>query len=203
MKDDFHQEDNKDPFMSEFIKDNSSLPPRSTIHSMKVIEESNGSKIIRILLSSFVFVIIIAFILFFLFSDNFGSDVVDNNQTENETNFTQSDDAADDIENQLVQDDTIPVDDGNEVVLNEVKTVDDLEDNNPIEVVDDNQQSEPPPNSIETTHIVQVGENLYRISLKYYGPGYMEELAKYNNMVDSDNLTVGTVLKIPNKELLQ
>jgi len=47
----------------------------------------------------------------------------------------------------------------------------------------------------EITHIVQAGENLYRIGLRY---GFtVDELASYNNLADPDDLEVGQVIRIP------
>jgi LysM repeat protein len=52
-----------------------------------------------------------------------------------------------------------------------------------------------PPVTTERTHIVQAGENLYRIGLQY-GFTY-QELASYNNIPDPNDLDVGQVIKIP------
>ncbi|WP_420628977.1 LysM peptidoglycan-binding domain-containing protein [Candidatus Leptofilum sp.] len=53
----------------------------------------------------------------------------------------------------------------------------------------------PPPATEERTHIVQAGENLFRIGLQY---GFsFEELAAYNNIPNPHVLDVGQVIKIP------
>ncbi|WP_420640831.1 LysM peptidoglycan-binding domain-containing protein [Candidatus Leptofilum sp.] len=53
----------------------------------------------------------------------------------------------------------------------------------------------PPPATEERTHIVQAGENLFRIGLRY---GFsVEELASYNNIANPNVLDVGQVIKIP------
>lgn len=47
----------------------------------------------------------------------------------------------------------------------------------------------------EQTHIVQAGENLFRIGLRY---GFtVEELTSYNNLADPTRLEIGQVIKIP------
>jgi LysM repeat protein len=52
-----------------------------------------------------------------------------------------------------------------------------------------------PPVATERTHIVQSGENLFRIGLQY---GFtVSELASYNGITNPDRLDVGQVIKIP------
>ncbi len=52
-----------------------------------------------------------------------------------------------------------------------------------------------PPVTAERTHIVQSGENLFRIGLQY---GFtVSQLASYNGIVNPDRLDVGQVIKIP------
>ncbi|MFZ1400617.1 MAG: LysM peptidoglycan-binding domain-containing protein [Candidatus Promineifilaceae bacterium] len=52
-----------------------------------------------------------------------------------------------------------------------------------------------PPTTEERTHVVQAGENLFRIGLQY---GFsVDELAAYNNLANPNVLDVGQVIKIP------
>ena len=52
-----------------------------------------------------------------------------------------------------------------------------------------------PPVTTERTHVVQAGENLFRIGLQY---GFtVDELASYNGIVNPNVLDVGQVIKIP------
>ncbi|MCB9009061.1 MAG: LysM peptidoglycan-binding domain-containing protein [Ardenticatenaceae bacterium] len=52
-----------------------------------------------------------------------------------------------------------------------------------------------PPVTTERTHVVQAGENLFRIGLQY---GFtVDELASYNNIANPNVLDVGQVIKIP------
>ena len=52
-----------------------------------------------------------------------------------------------------------------------------------------------PPATEERTHVVQAGENLFRIGLQY---GFtVDELASYNNIANPNVLDVGQVIKIP------
>jgi LysM repeat protein len=49
----------------------------------------------------------------------------------------------------------------------------------------------------EQVHVVQAGENLYRIGLRYgFTP---EELASYNNIPDMTRIEIGQIIKIPPK----
>lgn len=51
-----------------------------------------------------------------------------------------------------------------------------------------------------TDHTVKSGETLYSISQKYYNSTkYAMFIADYNQIVNIDNVKIGTVLKIPNK----
>jgi LysM repeat protein len=52
-----------------------------------------------------------------------------------------------------------------------------------------------PPVTTERTHVVQAGENLFRIGLQY---GFtIDELASYNGITNPNVLDVGQVIKIP------
>ncbi|MEZ4593132.1 MAG: LysM peptidoglycan-binding domain-containing protein [Chloroflexota bacterium] len=52
-----------------------------------------------------------------------------------------------------------------------------------------------PPTTEERSHVVQAGENLFRIGLQY---GFtVDELAAYNNIANPNLLDVGQVIKIP------
>jgi LysM repeat protein len=52
-----------------------------------------------------------------------------------------------------------------------------------------------PPTTAERTHVVQAGENLFRIGLQY---GFtVDELAAYNGIANPNVLDVGQVIKIP------
>ena len=53
----------------------------------------------------------------------------------------------------------------------------------------------PPPVTEERIHVVQAGDNLYRIGLQY---GFtIEALATYNNLTNPDRLEVGQQIRIP------
>lgn len=55
--------------------------------------------------------------------------------------------------------------------------------------------TEEPPATEERVHVVQPGENLYRIGLQY---GFtVEELAAYNNLANPNRLEVGQEIRIP------
>ncbi len=50
----------------------------------------------------------------------------------------------------------------------------------------------------ECTHILQPGENLFRLSLRWGVT--VEELAAYNGIADPDNVQAGTVIRVPGCE---
>jgi len=55
--------------------------------------------------------------------------------------------------------------------------------------------TEEPPATEERVHVVQAGENLYRIGLRY---GFtIDELAVYNNIANPNRLEVGQQIRIP------
>lgn len=59
----------------------------------------------------------------------------------------------------------------------------------------DDEATAVPPASEERTHVVQAGENLFRIGLQY---GFtVDELAAYNGIANPNVLDVGQVIKIP------
>lgn len=53
----------------------------------------------------------------------------------------------------------------------------------------------PPPATGEQTHVVQPGENLYRIALRYGLT--VAELAQYNGIANPNQIEVGQVIRIP------
>lgn len=57
------------------------------------------------------------------------------------------------------------------------------------------QTTDPQPTGQEQVHIVQAGENLFRIGLRY---GFtVSELATYNNLANPNSLAVGQEIRIP------
>lgn len=53
---------------------------------------------------------------------------------------------------------------------------------------------------IPATHVVKVGDNVYRISRKYYGTdAYAERIIKENNLKDANTIVVGMQLKLPRR----
>jgi len=53
--------------------------------------------------------------------------------------------------------------------------------------------------NLPTTHVIQAGEDLWKISVKYYNSGYnWVDIAKENNLKNPDKINEGMELKIPN-----
>lgn len=54
--------------------------------------------------------------------------------------------------------------------------------------------------AIPATHVVKVGDNVYRISRRYYGTdAYAERIIKENNLKDANTIVVGMQLKLPRR----
>lgn len=166
-----------------------SLPPRSTIHHTKTIKKDSRFKwsALQMVLGSFIFVIIIAAVILyqlngFPFSDKGFLSMLSPFQKnpsaeEQQSAFEETEDKNSewsDMDQQPSIDDEISIQEENESDVSE-----------------------------EDVHIVQSGENLYRISLKYYQSGeYVEALAKYNGLDNPDQIYVGLQLKIPDKQTI-
>ncbi|MGD9678573.1 MAG: LysM peptidoglycan-binding domain-containing protein [Vulcanibacillus sp.] len=192
MREDFYQEE-KESSIPDLFKDNVSLPPRSTIHTIRRPEKSNDKKIFRILFSSLVFIFIIAAIVYFMFFNNYN--LFNSNQEIPEPPvIIEDNDMNNNIENQFNDDDTL-------IEVDE-EAADTIEVEETTDLTDESTNQISPPINTDLIHIIQDGENLFRISEKYYGPGYMEALAKYNNITDIDKLKAGYELKIPSIDLL-
>lgn len=51
---------------------------------------------------------------------------------------------------------------------------------------------------VPNTHVVVVGDNVYRIARRYYGSDkYAERIIRYNNIKDANTIVVGMKLKLP------
>ncbi|TCS84109.1 LysM peptidoglycan-binding domain-containing protein [Tepidibacillus fermentans] len=75
------------------------------------------------------------------------------------------------------------------------------EDSKPVEQNPDELKRDTPDQVI--IHIVQPGETMFRISLKYYQTGsYADRLAKYNQINNLTKLPAGSTIKIPDKKEL-
>lgn len=62
----------------------------------------------------------------------------------------------------------------------------------------ENSDKVPQKDAIPATHIVKAGDNVYRISRKYYGSdAYAERIIKANNLKDANTIVVGMQLKMP------
>ncbi len=179
-----------------FQANDGSYPPRSTIHNVKDEDAPKNNRLSKIIFSSAGFLIVLAVILFFALNGALGDKdgkkdppANGNSQTEQPSGNGNEDPTPIDPDDIIIE----PTEPG------DPKPVDPPAEEKPPAGGD----KPTPPTSGEATHIVKYGENLYRISLAYYGEGYHKKLAAYNGIEDLDNLIAGTVLKIPNKELLK
>lgn len=166
------------------------LPPRSSFHKTKN-EKTEAPFILSrpALIGSIFIVVILAIVLFNQVFDDQGAERVVERDQQNQAppNTQQPNNPVNSNPSQEEQ----SVSDPSEETTEE-KTAD--------QTVNSNIESE----LKDTIHVVEPGENLYRISLKYYQSGkYAEALAEYNGLTDKDDLYAGYKLKIPDKDVLQ
>lgn len=182
-------------------------PPRGTIHRTK--KEKTKSFSGQVILGSFIFIIILTVSIYFLLlfnGNNSNSDfdtlpVTSKNENSSEgSNENNSDNANSDAEDNINENDSS--------TGNEDQTNSEDQTNNDGQQANNEEQTESDINTgelqtDERVHEVQSGENLFRISLQYYGTGeYAEALAKYNGLADSNDLYVGYKLIIPHEEII-
>lgn len=188
-------------------------PPRGTIHRTK--KEKTKSFSGQVILGSFIFIIILTVSIYFLLlfnGNNSNSDfdtlpVSDINENNSEgNNENNSDTTNSDAEDNINDNESST---GNEDQTNsEDQSNSEDQTNSNEQQANNEEETESDINSDELqtderVHEVQSGENLFRISLLYYGTGeYAEELAKYNGLADSNDLYVGYKLIIPNEEFI-
>ncbi len=200
--DDFPFNKNNNKYVQEYKPGEASFPPRSTIHGVKDEDAPKNDKLSKIIFSAFGFLIVIAIILFLVFGGS-GDDPEDKDPAGNDSQVEEPGDKTDK-----------PPTDPDDIIIEKPEElpiiIEPGDDKPPVvesPVVDP--PSEPtspgtptPPTGPGETHTVKAGETLFSISQKYYGGGYLERLAAFNNIDDPAYLMVGTVLKIPKKELL-
>lgn len=174
--------------MEDFSDDEAkSLPPRSVKHGLK--PKKKNSNILQMLTGSLIFLIIISISVYFFMSlsddndaENF--DFIPNTTTTEDSN--KSNESANNSDFEVVT----PEENEN---TNENENTEEV--NLPVENSQDSNE--------EIVHIVQSGENLFRISILYYNSGeYYEALAKYNGLNSAEDIYAGMKLKIPSKEVL-
>ncbi|GBF11586.1 LysM domain protein [Tepidibacillus sp. HK-1] len=155
----------------------SSLPPRKTIHKNKKKAKKYKINLLQLIVGAFILLIFITG--YILYPDH---------EARKEQNG-------------------IPINPPNFEVIQPESNLSSNQNLNPNREKDQNevvQEIETKEETKESIHIVKPGENLYRISLKYYQSGkYVSALAKYNGLKNSDDLYAGFKLKIPDKSLLQ
>lgn len=166
------------------------LPPRSSFHRTK--NEKTAAPFILsrpVIIGSILIVVILAMVLFNqVFGDKGAEGVVEKDQQNQATPNTQQPNNSENSD--PPQEEQIALETSGETT--EEETAD--------QTVNGNLGAE----LQEIIHVVESGENLYRISLKYYQSGkYAKALAEYNGLTDKDALYAGYKLKIPDKDVLQ
>lgn len=172
------------------------LPPRSTIHHVKKEDEADRhSRKWPVILGSIIFIVILAvfFVSQFPGDDPNGTD----NLVSNSPNSQQKD-ASSDLEEEPVdtnEQSNEALEGQENPVSNEESTTQEMDDSNVSEEGGFPRE--------ETIHVVKSGENLFRISLEYYGSGeYVEALATYNGLENANEIFAGLKLKIPDQSVL-
>ncbi len=199
MKDDlqFNEDDKK--YVREYKPGDEGFPPRSTIHNIKDDDAPKNNKLSKIVFSTFGFLIVIVIILVLVFangqSNGAGEQDPGGSGTQVETPPGTSEE---------------PKLDPDDIVIETPEVVPPTIIEPPKEVTPTQPGTTQPPVTPEppattaTTHTVKSGDNMFAISVKYYESGaYVQKLAAYNNISDPAIIIPGTILQIPNKELLK
>ncbi len=226
MYNDFQQDETND---FSFKRESSSppLPPRSTIHEVKEKNsESNILSPLYLLLGSFAFIIIISAFLYYQFSfknhvnaalDNIGQNEQqsDLNQSNNDVDQTNSDtsslnDGTNDNTSDIGNISDSSTQDNSNTSDNSTQnnnTTQDSSNTSDSHLATDktNEQNNQTVNdqTEDKIHVIQAGENLYRISKKYYNTGkYYQALSDYNGLANPDAIYAGLKIKIPDLNTL-
>ncbi|PAE43818.1 LysM peptidoglycan-binding domain-containing protein [Bacillus sp. 7884-1] len=186
------------------------LPPREQIHREKRKKTKLKVKypIIRILVLFFILLPIAIFSAYSYLEegksnktekvtgDSSGYEVINFEKSETESSSVNKVVEEEDKSTVEIEEDTIEV---QQPVSPETPVLDPVSEqgNNNIPNTDKNSSV-----STETTitHTVKTGENLYRISLKYYHSKAGEEIIRKANKLKGNEIYVGQVLKIPVKK---
>ncbi|TDL77022.1 LysM peptidoglycan-binding domain-containing protein [Rhodococcus qingshengii] len=186
------------------------LPPREQIHREKRKKTKLKVKypIIRILVLFFILLPIVIFSAYSYLEegksnktekvtgDSSGYEVINFEKSETESSSVNKVVEEEDKSTVEIEEDTIEV---QQPVSPETPVLDPVSEqgNNNIPNTDKNSSV-----STETTitHTVKTGENLYRISLKYYHSKAGEEIIRKANKLKGNEIYVGQVLKIPVKK---
>lgn len=186
------------------------LPPREQIHREKRKKTKLKVKypIIRILVLFFILLPIAIFSAYSYLEEgksnktekvtgeSSGYEVINFEKSETESSSVNKVVEEEDKSTVEIEEDTIEV---QQPVSSETPVLDPVSEqgNNNIPNTDKNSSV-----STETTitHTVKTGENLYRISLKYYHSKAGEEIIRKANKLKGNEIYVGQVLKIPVKK---
>jgi LysM repeat protein len=187
------------------------LPPREQIHREKRKKTKLKVKypIIRILVLFFILLPIVIFSAYSYLEEGKsnktekvtgespGYEVINFEKSETESSsVTKVDENKEDNSTVEIEEDAIEVQQPVSPETHVLEPVSEQGDNN-IPNTDKNSSA-----STETTitHTVKTGENLYRISLKYYRSKAGEEIIRKANKLKGNEIYVGQVLKIPVKK---
>jgi LysM repeat protein len=187
------------------------LPPREQIHREKRKKTKLKVKypIIRILVLFFILLPIVIFSAYSYLEEGKsnktekvtgespGYEVINFEKSETESSsVTKVDENKEDNSTVEIEEDAIEVQQPVSPETQVLEPVSEQGDNN-IPNTDKNSSA-----STETTitHTVKTGENLYRISLKYYRSKAGEEIIRKTNKLKGNEIYVGQVLKIPVKK---
>jgi LysM repeat protein len=187
------------------------LPPREQIHREKRKKTKLKVKypIIRILVLFFILLPIVIFSAYSYLEEGKsnktekvtgespGYEVINFEKSETESSsVTKVDENKEDNSTVEIEEDAIEVQQPVSPETQVLEPVSEQGDNN-IPNTDKNSSA-----STETTitHTVKTGENLYRISLKYYRSKAGEEIIRKANKLKGNEIYVGQVLKIPVKK---
>lgn len=202
----------------EIKKRTSPLPSRTEVHKQKKKKTKFKLKYPVIRLLALLFILLPVAILSYKFNSN--PEQVESTPVKLSANFESiSYETEDEVKQSTIDDEgepdpvkkdpepsseqgeeTEPVGDNQAEAPSQVETKQDVEESSPpIKAVKqpESKQEQPKDSYDIKYHKVQAGENLFRISMKYYNSRSGEELIKEWNNLDGNTVVEGQVLRIP------
>ncbi|CAM3059053.1 LysM peptidoglycan-binding domain-containing protein [Filibacter tadaridae] len=175
------------------------LPSRAELHRKNHrTKKKSGHMMINIVLGLFTLVPVV--ILVYVISDFYNPGDATSAKVEDQAFLYETSNKNTDGKNDTEKD--ISVDDAEKEKNKETKPVTktnpvDKVDSKPVIVEQPKKEVEPEEKGTPKTHKVASNENLYRISLKYYGSGNGVDKIKKANGLSSNEIVVGQTLVIP------
>jgi cytoskeletal protein RodZ len=192
-----------------------SLPPRSTKHSREHESEDDGFEkpkkfpVIQMIL--FAFIALIAAFLVFYFYQQYNTPLATKPYIDPVESVNQQEDQVDQIDSPKAPKEEVSLEENGEINNTEEQdqdkenTKDNTKDNSQSDKENtekQNQAIEEPKQAptLRTLHIIQPGETMFSITMKYFGSSdFIDYVAEFNQISDIREIKSGMELKIPEK----